>query len=142
MIVPDLTRPESVVLQIQSPESEGAQKLQTFGPTQNERTTTYARNGAAHNLVGAERVSADLMLGHGARVAGFYRRLSQTPALDPASRATRDRVLRTEVPFVASAPAELQIVSPVETTLAGPLAVPAQLGGFGVSGFGVYDFGT
>lgn len=143
MTIPDLTRPLSIVQQAQSPESDNARTLQTFGPTANESTTQYSRNGATHNIVSLQRVSADLSLGHGARVAAFYRRLDETPVLDPTGRSTRDQVLRAELTPRLSAPAEIVIVSPASVPVGVPLAVQVQIGSpFGIGGFGIQGFGA
>jgi hypothetical protein len=143
MTVPDLTRPLSIVQQAQSPEGDQSRRLQTFGPTANESTTQYSRNEAAHNVVTLQRVSPDLTLGHGARVAAFYRRLDESPVLDPTTRNTRDQVLRAELRPRVAAPGEIVIVSPAAAPAGVPLAVPAQLGSpFGIGGFGIQGFGA
>jgi len=141
MIVPDLTRPLSILEQVQSPASDNAKSLQTFGPTLNEAERVYERNGAAHHLVSVARISTDVLLGHGARVSAFYRRLGETPVLDTASRPARDQVLRAELPIRVPVPGEVVIVSPLSASEAVPEAVAAQVGGFGISGFGVSQFG-
>jgi hypothetical protein len=143
MIVPDLTRPLSVVQQAQSPEGADARVLQTFGPTTNELTNQYSRNGATHNIVSLTRVSSDVLLGHSARVAAFYRRLDETPVIDPAGRDTREQVLRAEVALRPPAPIQVVVVAPAVAPEGVPLAAAAQLGApFGIDGFGVGGFGA
>lgn len=143
MIEPDLTRPIEIVEQAQSPAGDESRKLQSFGPTVNESTTQYSRNGATHNIVTLQRVSPDLTLGHGARVAAFYRRLDESPVLDPTSRNTRDQVLRAELRPRVAVPGEIVIVSPAAVPAGVPLAVPVQIGSpFGIGGFGIQGFGA
>ena len=143
MKIPDLTRSPSLSRQAQSPDGELARSFQTFGPTRNETTTQYSRNGATHNVVTLQRVSPDLALGHGARVAAFHRRLAETPVLDPTSRGTREQVLRAELRPRMSRPVEIKIVSPAQVPAGVLLAVPAQAGSpFGTTPFGTGGFGA
>lgn len=143
MRTPDLTRPLSIVQQAQSPDGEGGRTLQTFGPTRNESTTQYSRNGATHNIVSLQRVSPDLALGHGARVSAFYRRLAEVPVLDPTSRGTREQVLRAELMPTISRPVQIRITTPAAVPVGAMLAIPAQVGSpFGITPFGTGGFGA
>ena len=77
-----------------SPSDVGYATYTSFGPGYNEYATTYKFGKGAHNIRLLNRVSADILLVHMAKMVGFYLKVGSSVLTTPVPRAAKDMIVK------------------------------------------------
>lgn len=114
-----------------------------YGPTLNEGSTSYQFGEGAHDIIVLERMSSDAYLAHQARLTAFYHRVGETPDLSATPRATRELILRGELPLASllTGPPRAAVLYGSQGVRAIPADAATVDGSFGSSQFGIGGFG-